>query len=226
MDLKSLEKKIDEISSHKFKDLSILKTSLTHSSYINEHDLSFEDCNERLEFLGDAILDLVIGEYLFSHYTSIDEGELTKRRSLLVNKDVLADASRRLNLGEFLYLGHGEEINEGRNKDSILADALESLIGAIYMDGGFKAAKKFILKFLLPILNGKIFVDYKTSLQEACQKKKDMPIYKLIRSGSDDSREAKVQLKALGNEVTATAHNKKEAEQLAAKIMLEKLKKK
>ena len=164
--LKELEKKI----SYSFSDEGLLKHAMTHSSYVNEKRLKKTDCNERLEFLGDAVLELVSSEYLFFENPKMPEGELTKLRASMVCEKALAFCARDLDLGDFLLLGKGEDATGGRKRDSITSDALEALIGAIYLDGGFANAKEFILNHVLNDLEGKrLFYDSKTILQELVQ---------------------------------------------------------
>lgn len=223
MNIESLRDKIQELTGYRFKDINILKVSITHSSYVHEHGLNFWDCNERLEFLGDAILDLIVGEYLFLSDEKMNEGSLTKERAKLVNKDVLADAAKVFNLGQCLLLGHGEEITGGREKDSILADAMEAFIGAMYLDGGFDAAKNLILSHFIPILNTKAFEDYKSKLQEFTQKRQVSPIYSTEIINKDNDNLFKTKVIAFNRRGIGIGHNKKESEQMAAKDLLKKL---
>lgn len=223
MNIESLRDKIKELTGYRFKDISILKVSITHSSYVHEHGLNFWDCNERLEFLGDAILDLIVGEYLFLSDEKMNEGSLTKERAKLVNKDVLADAAKVFNLGQCLLLGHGEEITGGREKDSILADAMEAFIGAMYLDGGFNVAKDLILSHFIPILNTKAFEDYKSKLQEFTQKRQVSPIYSTEIINKDNDNVFKTKVIAFNRRGIGIGHNKKESEQMAAKDLLKKL---
>lgn len=223
MNIESLRNKIQELTGYRFKDTNILKVSITHSSYVNEHGLNFWDCNERLEFLGDAILDLIVGEYLFLSDKKMNEGSLTKERAKLVNKDVLADAAKVFNLGQCLLLGHGEEITGGREKDSILADAMEAFIGAMYLDGGFDAAKDLILNHFIPILNSKAFVDYKSKLQELTQKTQLSPIYTTEVKKENNDNIFVTKVTAFNKQGVGSGHNKKESEHMAAKDLLKKL---
>lgn len=223
MNIESLRDKIQELTGYRFKDINILKVSITHSSYVHEHGLNFWDCNERLEFLGDAILDLIVGEYLFLSDEKMNEGSLTKERAKLVNKDVLADAAKVFNLGQCLLLGHGEEITGGREKDSILADAMEAFIGAMYLDGGFDVAKDLILSHFIPILNTKAFEDYKSKLQEFTQKRQVSPIYSTEIINKDNDNVFKTKVIAFNRRGIGIGHNKKESEQMAAKDLLKKL---
>ena len=166
MRLQELENKIGYI----FKDKELLQSALMHSSYTNEKRLPKYRCNERLEFLGDAVLELVSSEYIFGTNETMPEGEMTKLRASIVCEPSLALCARDIRLGEFLLLGKGEEATGGRHRDSVTSDALEALIGAIYLDGGFANAKEFIMKVVLNDLESKkLFYDSKTILQELVQ---------------------------------------------------------
>ena len=140
--LEALEKNLD----YKFNNIELLKTALTHSSYANEHEMRVTDNNERIEFLGDAILNLVVSQYLYKKYPLYPEGELTKIRARVVCESSLAYIARKINLGDFILLGKGEEATGGRDRDSILGDASEALVGAVYMDSDFETTNEFLLK--------------------------------------------------------------------------------
>ena len=162
-----LEKK----SGYHFQNPHLLKQAMTHSSYANEHKAKGYHDNERLEFLGDAVLEVVSSEFLFRHYPALPEGDLTKLRASIVCEPTLALCARELDLGDFLLLGKGEEHTGGRKRDSIVSDAMEALIGAIYLDGGFASAKEFVHRFIMTdIEHKKLFYDSKTILQEQVQK--------------------------------------------------------
>ena len=162
-----LEKK----SGFHFQNPHLLKQAMTHSSYANEHKAKGYHDNERLEFLGDAVLEVVSSEFLFRHYPALPEGDLTKLRASIVCEPTLALCARELDLGDFLLLGKGEEHTCGRKRDSIVSDAMEALIGAIYLDGGFASAKEFVHRFIMTdIEHKKLFYDSKTILQEQVQK--------------------------------------------------------
>ena len=162
-----LEKK----SGYHFQNPHLLKQAMTHSSYANEHKAKGYHDNERLEFLGDAVLEVVSSEFLFRHYPALPEGDLTKLRASIVCAPTLALCARELDLGDFLLLGKGEEHTGGRKRDSIVSDAMEALIGAIYLDGGFASAKEFVHRFIMTdIEHKKLFYDSKTILQEQVQK--------------------------------------------------------
>ena len=162
-----LEKK----SGYHFQNPHLLKQAMTHSSYANEHKAKGYHDNERLEFLGDAVLEVVSSEFLVRHYPALPEGDLTKLRASIVCEPTLALCARELDLGDFLLLGKGEEHTGGRKRDSIVSDAMEALIGAIYLDGGFASAKEFVHRFIMTdIEHKKLFYDSKTILQEQVQK--------------------------------------------------------
>ena len=218
------EKKIG----YNFKDSHLLRHAVTHSSYVNEKHMKKADCNERLEFLGDAVLELISSEYLFFENQTMPEGELTKLRASMVCEKALAFCARDLELGSYLLLGKGEDAPGGRFRESITSDALEALIGAIYLDGGFANAKEFILKYILNDLEGKrLFYDSKTILQEIVQAGYNEELnYQLIREeGPDHDKrfvvEARIGEKSIGE---GMGHTKKAAEQEAAYQALLKLK--
>ncbi|HIW20773.1 MAG TPA: ribonuclease III [Candidatus Dorea intestinavium] len=155
---------------YSFKEDSLLKNALYHTSYINEHHMHKEESNERLEFLGDAVLELITSEFLFKEHPTLPEGNLTKIRASIVCEQALAYCARQIDLGSYLYLGKGEDLTGGRNRESVTSDALEALIGAIYLDGGLASAKEFIHNHILNDLEEKkLFYDSKTILQEIVQ---------------------------------------------------------
>lgn len=212
--------KLQEMIGYQFKDKNLLKTALTHSSYANECKWKKFECNERMEFLGDAVLELVSSEFLFLTHTDMSEGSLTKLRASLVCEPSLALCAREIDLGNYLLLGKGEDNSGGREKDSLISDAMEALIGAVYLDGGLEPAKKLILAFVLnDIDRKKLFYDAKTILQERAQAKYHAEIlYQLIEeSGPDHDRHFKAAA-VLGNRVIGigTGKTKKAAEQQAA----------
>lgn len=179
--LSSLEKKLGL----RFKNKNLLKQALIHRSYLNEHPEEKLDHNERLEFLGDAVLELVVSEYLYQNYTN-PEGELTSWRASLVNTDSLSDLSKKLGINDFLFLSKGESKSTGKARNVILANTFEALIGAIYLDRGFKTAKKFILKKLIiklpEIIQKELYKDPKSKFQEIAQAKfKITPTYKVLK---------------------------------------------
>ena len=224
--LQELERKIQ----YKFHDIELLKTALRHSSYVNEHRMNRLDCNERTEFLGDAVLELVSSEHLFKTYPKMPEGELTRLRASLVCEPTLAFCARELGLGEFLSLGKGEEMTGGRHRDSVTSDAMEAVIGAIYLDGGFANAKEFILRFVLnDIEHKKLFFDSKTIFQEMVQGKIPCEIsYHLVGEKGPDhdkifSAEVWIGKKCMGR---GDGRTKKAAEQMAAYQAICRLKEK
>ena len=182
--LAELEQKIG----YTFADKNKLLLAVTHSSYANEHKGRKKENNERLEFLGDAVLEVVSSEFLFFEHQTMPEGELTKKRASMVCEPALAFCARDIDLGEYLLLGKGEEATGGRKRDSVTSDAMEALIGAIYLDGGFASAKEFIHRFILNDLeNKKLFFDSKTILQEIVQGSSDEHVsYELIREEGPD----------------------------------------
>ncbi len=220
-----LQNKID----YQFQDANFLKEALTHSSYSNEFKKIKNKNNERLEFLGDSILGLIISNYLFRLKKDLPEGELTKIRAAIVCEKSLKEVAKYIGLGEFLYLGKGEESTGGRTRDSILADATEALIAAIYLDGGFKKATDFVLinmeEIIQQAIQGKIMRDYKTQLQELIQKdNKENISYTLAEQlGPDHDKTFKMNV-FVGEEIIGTGigKSKKEAEQKAARDALEK----
>ena len=182
--IRELEEKIG----YCFQDQELLKHAWRHSSYVNEKHMKKHECNERLEFLGDAVLEVVSSEFLFFEHQTMPEGELTKKRASMVCEPALAFCARDIDLGEYLLLGKGEEATGGRKRDSVTSDAMEALIGAIYLDGGFASAKEFIHRFILNDLeNKKLFFDSKTILQEIVQGSSDEHVsYELIREEGPD----------------------------------------
>lgn len=222
--LEPLEENLD----YRFNNIKLLKTALTHSSYTNEHNMKNTENNERLEFLGDTILGLIVSQYLYKKYPNYPEGELTKIRAKVVCESSLAFAARKINLGEFLLLGKGEEVTGGRLRDSILADASEALMGAVYLDSDFEVVNNLMLQkfendLVHAVAKGSLFIDYKTDLQENLQKRTRSQIeYKIKKEeGPDHDKifyiDVLVDNKSVG---TGSGRNKKEAEQMAAKEAL------
>lgn len=213
-------KELEQIIGYNFKNKDLLKQALIHSSYANEKKLGRLGCNERLEFLGDAVLELVSSDFLYKRFPNIPEGELTKKRASLVCEPALAYCARAFSLPQFLLLGRGEDMTGGRNRDSIVSDATEALLGAIYLDGGFEPARDFVLKFILnDIDNKQLFYDSKSILQEMVQENKEHTIeYVLINEmGPDHDKQFTVALKINGKTTSqGTGHTKKAAEQAAA----------
>ena len=215
-DLKELEQETGYI----FRDRDLFKQALTHSSYANEHRLSKADCNERLEFLGDAVLELVCSDYLYRTYGEKPEGEMTKLRASIVCEPTLALCADDLKLGEYLLLGRGEEATGGRGRASVVSDAMEALIGAVYLDGGFASAKEFIHRFVLNDIEHKqLFYDSKTILQEMVQAEDEGELsYELLREeGPDHNKLFEVRALVGDKEVgRGTGRTKKAAEAMAA----------
>lgn len=211
----SFEEKIG----YKFENVDLLITALTHSSYSNENRIKKYECNERLEFLGDAVLELVSSEYIYDKNPTMPEGDLTRIRASYVCEPTLALCARKLELGEFILLGKGEDRTGGRDRDSILSDTLEATIGAVYLDGGFERAKQYVHKHVLEdIETKKLFYDSKTILQEIVQGEHLELEYKLLNEeGPDHNKSFTVAVNIGGKMVTtASGKTKKKAEQSAA----------
>jgi len=213
-----------------FRTPRLLEAALTHKSYLNESpDPSRED-NERLEFLGDAVLDLVISERFLSQFPGAPEGDLSKLKARTVSETALSHVARRLDLGSSLVLGRGEELTGGRDKPSLLADALEAVIAAVYLDGGLAAARQVVLTAfsdLFDNLSRPEVADHKTELQEICQRDFSvLPVYRVLReSGPDHHKQFYVELLIRGEVYgVGTGRSKKEAEQQAARHALDRLK--
>ena len=220
--------KLEQGLGYTFRNKALLENALTHSSYANENRERHLPDNERLEFLGDSILGFVVAEYLYRNFPDKPEGELTRIRADLVCERNLAEAAASVELGSYLLLGHGEEQGGGRKRDSIVSDAMESVIAASFMDGGFAAAKEIIDRLILsniPKGRPRNF-DYKTAFQELVQRKKDQQIhYELTgESGPDHDKHFEVEVllngKAVGHGVGSS---KKRAEQAAAEAAIEAL---
>ena len=214
-DLKKFQEKIG----YQFKDEQLLRQALTHSSYANEKHLKKLSDNERLEFLGDAVLELTSSEFLFTHYPKLTEGQLTKLRASIVCEPTLAQCTEEISLGDYLLLGKGEDQTGGRTRKSILSDAMEAVIGAIYLDGGFANAKEFVLKYIMTDIENKhLFYDSKTILQEVVQGEHEQLTYVLLEeTGPDHDKSFTVGVLIGNKEIsTGTGHTKKAAEQEAA----------
>ena len=217
--MERLEKRIG----YHFQNRELLKTALTHSSFANEDRDRHTRSNERLEFLGDSVLGMVTSDYIFKRYADIPEGELTKLRASVVCEQALHEVALSLGLSEFLLLGRGEEAGGGRERASILADAVEAVIGAIYLDGGFEAAQPFVLHSIKPSVEKTAhqhnFNDYKTMLQEIVQKNREEVLsYRVASQSGPDHDKTFVMEVLLNSNVVACGcgHSKKEAEQAAA----------
>ena len=218
--MKEKLEKLQEVIGYRFKDPGLLTHALTHSSYANEKHWDKTRCNERLEFLGDAVLEVISSDFLFHTYESMPEGEMTKLRASLVCEPTLAYCAEVIPLGDYLLLGKGEDLTGGRKRPSVVSDAMEAVIGAIYLDGGLANAKEFIHKFILNDIEHKqLFYDSKTILQEIVQRDFNEPLsYELLaEEGPDHDKkfrmQAKIGEKAYG---VGVGHTKKGAQQLAA----------
>lgn len=211
---------LEEVIGYTFSQKGLLRQALTHSSYAHEKRMKRLSDNERLEFLGDAVLEITTSEFLYQNYPKLPEGDLTKFRASIVCEPTLALCTREIDLGKYLYLGKGENQTGGRKRKSILSDALEAVIGAIYLDGGFEPAKKFIYRFILTdIEHKKLFHDSKTSLQEAVQGKYEETLHYVLLAEEGPDHDKNFQVEArLGERVIGkgSGHTKKAAEQEAA----------
>ncbi len=227
--LKALEK----LLGFRFRNRELLKQALTHKSFANEKRMAATAHNERLEFLGDAVLELVVSHVLMTSYPEAPEGELSKLRAAMVNEKTLASMAKSVGIGENLYLGKGEEIGQGREKPSLLSDAYEAVLGALYVDRGFpktfKLLKKQVNTLLEMVTLGGFYTDYKTQLQERAQNLfKSVPRYRMVdQSGPDHDKTFRVEI-MINKEIYGLGEgkSKKDAEQNAAKIALEELEKK
>ena len=224
LNLEEFERKIE----YTFSDKALLVLALTHSSYANELKKGNHENNERLEFLGDAVLDMVVSEYMFQFFPRMPEGELTKLRAAVVCEPSLAELSRKLGVGRCILLGKGEESTGGRSRDSILADAFEAIIGAVCIDGGIEAAKAYVMRFMEEQIahtkHSFKSLDGKTHLQEIIQKISKVPLqYKIVdEQGPDHNKMFLAEVihdgRTLGK---GSGRSKKEAEQTAANNALE-----
>ncbi len=225
-DIKSLQEELGV----RFKDLSILEQALVHSSYINENPGCAFGHNERLEFLGDAVLDFFVADKLYREFPRLSEGEMTKLRAAVVRRDTLARVGRSVRLGEYLYMGRGEEVTGGRNKTANLAGALEAIVAAVFLDQGPAVAEQVVERLLRSewevVAKRGIGVDYKSRLQEVTQSRvQQTPQYHLIEErGPDHDKVFTVQVE-LGNKVlgSGTGKSKKVAETEAARAAMKKL---
>lgn len=222
--MKKLEK-LQQSVGYRFKDERLLQRALTHTSYANECNEGHNKSNERLEFLGDSVLGIITAEHFYLNFKNLPEGELTKLRAATVCENSLSSFARQLGLGEYLLLGKGEMCTGGSDRPSILADAFEALIAAIYLDGGIEEAKKFVLKYVdKAVEEHRGFKDYKTVLQEVIQKNPGEVIeYVLVKeSGPDHNKRFEVEVHLNSNVIgKGVGTSKKKAEQLAAKEALE-----
>lgn len=213
-----------------FKNIALLNEALTHSSYVNEHRKFNMIHNERLEFLGDSVLNLAVSDYIYKKYPYDPEGNLTKIRANVVCESALALIAKKIKLGDYLLLGKGEEATGGRDRASILADALEALIGAMYLDKGFKKTQNVVIRLLEKEIievskKGELFIDYKTKLQETLQRNRNRKSeieYKIIKEEGPDHDKKFYVLALIDKEEFGKGYgrSKKEAEQMAAKEVL------
>ncbi len=213
-----------------FKSKKLLKHALIHRSYGNENWEYKKVNNERLELLGDAVLDLVVTEYLYMNFTSSSEGDLAKLKSMIVSEPVLAKISRKLGVGNYLLLSKGEELTGGRDRSSILGDVFESILGAVYLDSDFITAKEFALKYLKTFIDhideNEDLIDFKTILQEFSQREyKIIPFYEVVKEMGPDHRKSFEIAVKINDEIMGrgTGRNKKSAEQSAARNACKKL---
>lgn len=211
---------LQDVIGYEFKQEGLLRQALTHSSFANEKHMKKLSDNERLEFLGDAVLEVVSSEFLYQNYPKLPEGDLTKLRASIVCEPTLALCTKEIDLGRYLYLGKGENQTGGRERKSILSDALESVIGAIYLDGGFEPAKSFIHRFILTdIEHKKLFYDSKTILQEVVQGNYEEQLHYVLiaEEGPDHDKNFRVEAR-IGDRTIGegSGHTKKAAEQEAA----------
>ena len=217
---KELLKELQDKIGYQFQNEGLLKQALTHSSFANEQKINKLSDYERLEFLGDAVLEMVSSEFLFHENPEMPEGQLTRLRASMVCEPALAYCARDIDLGSYILLGKGEEATGGRKRDSLTSDVMEAVIGAIFIDGGIEEAKKYIYRFVLSDLENKIlFMDSKTLLQEEIQKKNTAQLhYELVdETGPDHDKEFRVKACLDGKEIgTGVGRTKKAAEQQAA----------
>lgn len=222
--------KLEEKLGYTFHDRRLLENALTHSSYANENKSKGETSNERLEFLGDSVLGMVVADHLYRTHPDMPEGELTRTRAALVCEDSLVEVAAQLELGEYLKLGRGEDAGGGRKRPSIQADAVEAVIAAVYLDGGIGSARKLITNFILTNNEREqegAVRDFKTALQELVQRESGRVLsYRLMgESGPDHAKVFSVEVDLNGQPIgTGEGRSKKEAEQNAAKAAMAKLK--
>jgi ribonuclease-3 len=219
---------IQQRIAHTFQDVELLARALTHKSYANENRVPYH--NERMEFLGDAVLSLVVSEYLMKACPDSTEGDLSRFRAAVVSEPALAAVSREIGLGDYLLLGKGEDQTGGRNKDSLLADCLEALIASVYLDAGIDAAEAFVIRVFEALIRKTCTsggsLDYKTELQELCQERlKQLPEYRIVsETGPDHQKQFNMEVWIKGQlSGRGIGKSKKEAEQRAAREALDKL---
>ena len=218
--MKQTQEKLEQAIGYRFRNKKLLTQALTHSSYANEHRMDKMYCNERLEFLGDAVLEVVSSDFLFHRFPEMPEGNLTKTRASMVCEPTLAYCAREISLGDYLLLGKGEDATGGRMRESITSDALEAVIGAIYLDGGLANAKEFIDRFVLNDMEHKqLFYDSKTILQELVQSMgEELLSYEILKEeGPDHNKVFEVRAMLGSREIgRGLGRTKKAAEQTAA----------
>ena len=221
--------KLEERLGYTFQNRRLLENALTHSSYANENKAKGESSNERLEFLGDSVLGMVVADHLYRNHPDMPEGELTRTRAALVCEESLVEVAGQLELGQYLKLGRGEDAGGGRQRPSIQADAVEAVIAAVYLDGGIGSARKLITRFILTNTRREqegVIRDFKTALQELVQRESGQVLtYHLLgESGPDHAKVFSVAVELNGKPLGAgEGRSKKEAEQAAAKAAVEKL---
>lgn len=220
--------RVEEALGYRFNDIGLLDNALTHRSFVNENPGLARGDNERLEFLGDAVLELTISDMLMRRFPDHSEGQLSKMRASVVNERPLAELAGRYGIGESLLLGRGEEASGGRRKPSLLANAFESVIAALYLDGGFDRTSAFVGRLFTPLIGEgdltAVYRDYKTAVQEVCQVRfKEVPRYEVVsETGPDHDKRFETGL-VIGQRIIAkgVGRNKKEAEQQAARTAME-----
>lgn len=217
---------VEAVIGYTFQNKELLQTALQHSSYVNESKKGMKN-NERLEFLGDSVLSIIVSDYLFKHFNHVSEGDLSKLRASIVCEKSLYQWAKLIDLGGFLFLGKGEEMTGGRDRPSILSDAFEAVIAAIYLDGGIEPARTFVMRFARPAIEDGVMPkvkDYKTTLQEIIQQNPEEVIeYVLVEeSGPDHDKRFVIEIHLNSNVIgRGVGRSKKQAEQLAAKEALE-----
>lgn len=216
-------KKLEKRLKYRFKNRELLLLAITHSSFANENKTFRMQSNERLEFLGDAVLNLVVSEHIYLKYPELPEGELTKIRAAIVCEPTISNCAKEFDLGDYILLGKGEEMTGGRRRVSILSDIFEAVTGAVYLDGGLRQAKRFLLgalgKYMNDIEGQNVFIDYKTRLQEMVQRDGEVRIVYEVsgESGPEHDKVFEVQVRAGSNVIgKGKGKSKKEAEQAAA----------
>lgn len=222
-------KNVQDKIGYTFKNIRLLETALTHSSYANE---AKKESNERLEFLGDSVLSIIISDYIFRRLTNVDEGWLSKYRATLVCEQSLYEISKKISLSKFILLGKGEQMTGGRERASIVSDAFEAVLAAIYLDAGMETARKWLINLMRDdiddVMKGYGYTDYKTMLQEVMQSgtKGKVTYTTISESGQDHDKLFEVEVMFDGvPQNKGKGHNKKEAEQNAAQIALQKIRK-